>query len=55
VVVTSTAPIPGQSVMMKFDVQGSLRGTGVVESRMTTSVVPGTTVVSSTIQVVPRR
>jgi hypothetical protein len=54
-VVTSTAPIPGQSVVMKFDVQGSLRGTGVVESRMTTSVVPGTTIVSSNIQVVPRR
>jgi hypothetical protein len=36
-------------------VQGSVRGTGVVESRMTTSIVPGTTVVTSNIQVVRRQ
>jgi hypothetical protein len=54
-VVTSTDPIPGQSAVMKFDARGARRGDGVVETRMTSPIVPGTTIVASHIQVVPRR
>ncbi len=54
-VVTSTDPTPGQSVVLKFTARGVHAGTGVVTTRVTTPVVPGTTVVTSNVDVVWRR
>ena len=54
-VVTSTDPIPGQSIVMQFAVQGIHKGTGTVTTKMTTPVLAGTTVVSSNVEVKRRR
>ncbi len=54
-VVTSTDPTPGQSVMLKFTARGVHAGTGVVTTHVTTPVVPGTTVLTSNVNVVWRR
>ena len=54
-VVTSTDPIPGQSIVMQFTVQGIKKGTGVVTAKMTTPVLAGTTVVTSNVEVKKRR
>jgi hypothetical protein len=49
--VTSTDPVPGDSVSYSVFVEGVKKGTGVVTTEMTTDAVPGVTVVESTIQV----
>ena len=54
-VVTSTDPIPGQSIVMQFGVQGIHKGTGIVTTKMTTPVLAGTTVVTSNVEVKLRR
>jgi hypothetical protein len=50
-VVTSTDPVPGGSVTYTVTVRGVLRGTGTVTTSMDTPLVPGTTVVTSTVTV----
>jgi hypothetical protein len=49
--VTSTDPVPGGTVSYTVKVRGVVPGEGKVTSSMTTPVVPGTTVVSSTVEV----
>jgi subtilisin family serine protease len=50
-VVTSTDPTPGGSTGYTLTVRGILRGTGSVTTSMDTPLVPGTTVVTSTVTV----
>ena len=49
--VTSTAPVPGASVTYVVDVRGIELGVGVVTTEMTSPDVPGTTIVTSEVQV----
>jgi hypothetical protein len=49
--VTSTDPVPGDSVSYSVFVEGVKKGTGVVTTEMTTDAVPGVTVVKTEIQV----
>jgi Subtilase family/Fibronectin type-III domain/PA domain len=49
--VTSTDPVPGGTASYTVKVRGLLPGDGKVTTSMTTPVVPGTTVVSSTVRV----
>jgi hypothetical protein len=51
IVVTSTAPVPGQSLSYSATVLGILPGTGKVTTSVDTPVVPGTTVVSTDVKV----
>jgi hypothetical protein len=50
-VVTSTPPVPGGSVTYTVTVTGLVAGTGTITTTMKTPVVPGTTVVKSTVTV----
>jgi hypothetical protein len=51
--VTSTATTPGESASYSFVVRGDSTGPGLVTTTMTSTGVPGTTVVKSTINVTP--
>ena len=50
-VITSTDPTPGGSVSYALTVRGTARGTGSVTTSMIAPIVPGTTVVTSTVRV----
>lgn len=52
--VTSSDPVPGSSVSYTVQVTGLLPGHGKLTSSMTATTVPGTTVVTSTVEVRPR-
>jgi hypothetical protein len=56
-VVTSTAPVPGAQASYSVSVRGGDRGTGLVQTEMTATGVPGVTIVTNQIDVVrrPRR
>jgi hypothetical protein len=49
--VTSTAPVPGGSASYTVKVRGLIPGDGKVTTSMTSPIVPGTTVVTSNVQV----
>jgi hypothetical protein len=49
--VTSTAPTPGGTASYTVKIRGVLPGDGKVTTSMTSPIVPGTTVVSSTVKV----
>jgi subtilisin family serine protease len=49
--VTTSAPVPGGSHSYNLTVRGILPGSGTVTSTMTSDIVPGVTVVGSTIQI----
>jgi hypothetical protein len=49
--VTSTDPVPGSSVTYTVDVRGIRPGLGLVTTSMTSPDVPGTTIVTSEVQV----
>ena len=49
--VTSTDPTPGDSVTYTVTVEGRLAGEGLVTSQLTSPAVPGTTVVTSPVEV----
>ncbi len=49
--VTSTDPLPGGTAIYTVKVRGLLPGNGRVTTSLTSSVVPGTTVVTSTVKV----
>jgi hypothetical protein len=49
--VTSTDPVPGASVTYVVDVRGIRPGLGVVTTQMTSPDLPGTTIVTSEVQV----
>ena len=53
-VVTSTDPTPGDTVSYSFTVKGRRTGAGVVTTEMDATDIPGTTIVRTQIQVVPR-
>ncbi len=53
-VVTSSAPVPGGKAEYTVWVKGTGAGTGVATSQMTSALVPGTTVTTSEIEVLPR-
>lgn len=52
--VVSTDPTPGDSVTYTFSVEGTRRGTGVVTTTLDSPIVPGTTVVTSNVEVTRR-
>jgi hypothetical protein len=49
--VTSTDPVPGASVTYVVDVRGIRPGVGVVTTEMTSPDLPGTTIVTSEVDV----
>ncbi len=51
--VVSTDPAPGDEATLELDVVGTAAGTGVVTSEMESPIVPGTTIVTSEIDVIP--
>jgi len=52
--VTSTDPAPGDTVSYEVRLRGTDRGTGLVTTEMDASTVPGTTIVTTSIQVTRR-
>lgn len=52
--VTSTAPVPGGSTSYTLNLTGADRGTGTVTTSMNADIVPGTTVVRTTVTVTRR-
>jgi hypothetical protein len=53
--VTSTDPVPGDTVSYTVFVRGQSVGTGTVTSSMVADGVPGTTIVKNDVEVVPRQ
>lgn len=52
--ITSTPPVPGGSTSYQLSVAGNDRGTGAVTTSMNADIVPGTTVVRTTVTVTRR-
>ena len=52
-VVTSTDPTPADSFSYSLDVRGIAPGTGTVTTEMRSPTLPGTTIVTSKVEVIP--